>query len=57
MFLKVIRTKIREQIGSFQCGSSSKIVFDEDKMHLEIPLEEIHGWKMNGLNQLTVCFE
>lgn len=54
LFLKIIKAKIAEEVGSFECGSVSKIGFDEDIMHLEIPEDDTDNWKMNGLNQLKV---
>lgn len=57
LFLKIIKAKIKEEVGSFECGSFSKIGFDENTMHLEIPEDDTGNWKMNGLNQLKVCYE
>ena len=55
LFLKVIRADIRERVGEFECGSISKIEFDESEMCLEVPEDVIHGWKMKELNHCQVC--
>ena len=53
MFFQIIKEKIADRDGNYECGVASQIKFREDIISLDIP-STIEGWKMKRANTLLV---